>query len=146
MTERNQRLVEASEGWVGTPFVENSGVRGAGVCCHKLAANVYFDAGWLPRFELPTAPAGWARAQDRSLMEEWLDSEGLQYFTPMALEVEKLPGDLLGFRIGRCVHHLAVMLPGGRVATALEGVGAVILDAPPKPLAKRLARIWRPHE
>ena len=141
-----QRLEEAAAGWVGTPFVEHSAVRGVGVCCHKLAASIYFDAGWLPRFELPSAPPGWSRAQDRSLMEEWLDSEGLRWFTPMTIEVEREPGDLLGFRIGRCVHHLAIQLSGGRVATALEGVGAVILDAPPKPLAKRLARVWRPRE
>ena len=47
-----QRLEEAAAGWVGTPFVEHSAVRGVGVCCHMLAASIYFDAGWLPRFEL----------------------------------------------------------------------------------------------
>jgi len=138
------RLEVAARGWIGTPFCENSGVRGAGVCCHMGVAEVYFDAGWLPRMDLPKGPPGHSRAKSESLMEPWLDDseQGRLFFAPVTAI---WPGDLLGFRIGRCVHHLAIALRAGSIFHVVEVIGATIGPTIPASWHKRLQRVWRPR-
>lgn len=79
-------------------------------------------------------------------MEDWLDgSEGRKYFESRSSTGSTLGvGDLLGFRVGRCVHHLAIVMQGGRLVHAVEGHGVAILSELPVVWRKRLARIWVP--
>jgi hypothetical protein len=52
------------------------------------------------------------------------------------------PGDILGIRVGRCVHHLCIALDGGRFVQALKPHGVTI-----QPLAEirsRIEVIYRP--
>lgn len=133
----------AALSWVGTPFCANAASKGRGVCCHRLVAEIYFEAGWLPRIDLPAGSPRWAQGSSRSLIEDWLDQDGKQWF--QAGEASPQAGDLLGFRVGHCVHHLAIALPGGGLAHAIQGHGATILHELPAAWGKRLARIWRPR-
>jgi cell wall-associated NlpC family hydrolase len=104
-------------------------------------SEVYVAAGWLPAgLEIPSGPTVWARAQERSLMEEWLDNTPFFARTEPA---EAAPGDLLGFRLGCCIHHLALMLPGRRYLHAVQGHGARIVEAIPRVWQRRLAAAWR---
>lgn len=146
MTRRVELLESAAAEWVGTPFCAGAAVVGQGVCCHRLVAEVYFRAGWLPRMELPGGSPRWAQGSNRSLMEEWLNGpDGRRYFAARPVEGAPLrAGELMGFRVGRCVHHLAIALGGGRVVHAVEGHGAAILSEVPAVWRKRLARIWVP--
>ena len=138
-------LEAAARGWHGTPFCARSAVRGAGVSCHRLVAELYREAGVLPpEVEIPDGSPLWSRAQDRSPMREWLDSgPGARWFTPVTVAGVQ-PGDLLGFRIGRCVHHLAIALRGDRIVHATEGHGARVVDHIPDTWRRRLVVAWRP--
>lgn len=140
-------LEAACLSWCGTPFCENSAVKGAGVCCHLAVGEAYREAGLLPPdLRLPLGPAGWSRTQGRSLMEAWLDEgEGRHWFVAREPGVIRQSGDLLGFRVGHCVHHLAIQLDGGRLFHAVDRVGASIAPNLPPAWAKRLARVWRPN-
>ncbi|MBX3747344.1 MAG: hypothetical protein KF833_18700 [Verrucomicrobiae bacterium] len=137
-------LRSAAEAWLGTPFADNSAVRGAGVCCHLLPVAIYRDAGWLPYIAaVPHGPAGWAAAHGRGIMEPWLDhGPGARWFAPVPCAQ---PGDLLGFRVGRCVHHLAVMMPDGGICHAVAQLGVVIAPDIPVIWRRRMLRIWRPR-
>lgn len=135
-------LEAAARSWVGTPFCEGSAVKGAGVCCHRLPAAVYQEAGWWPAVEVPAGPRAWARAQSRSLIAEWIDESGR--FESLPVGAEARPGDLFGYRVGRTVHHLALVLGGGRLLHVGEGHGTVIVDAMPPVWARRCERHWRP--
>jgi cell wall-associated NlpC family hydrolase len=136
-----ERLLAAAESWLGTPFCEGSAVKGAGVCCHRLPGEIYFEAGWLDRFVLPTGPTGWARTGTRPLMEPYLDA----YEQLRSLTVDEAiePGDLLGFRLGAWVHHLALAMPGGRMIHVAQNVGVRMEACIPAMWARRLARSWR---
>jgi cell wall-associated NlpC family hydrolase len=139
-------LEAAAKEWEGTPFCERSAVKGAGVSCHMLAFVVYRDAGWLPDMDIPMAPVGWSRAQNHSVMEEWLDrGEGRNWFERVAALDAIEPGDLLGFRLGHCIHHLAVLLSGGRVVSSVENLGARISPCLQPVWMKRMAGAWRPR-
>jgi cell wall-associated NlpC family hydrolase len=145
-TCRVDLLEAAAESWAGTPFCAGAAVKGQGACCHRLVAEVYFAAGWLPRIDLPGGSPRWSQGSNRSLMEEWLDGhEGRKYFCTTAVGQAPIrAGDLLGFRVGRCVHHLAIALREGRLVHAVEGHGTAILSDLPAVWAKRLARVWVP--
>jgi len=140
-----ERLEAAAAAWEGTPFCERSAVRGAGVSCSMLCFSVYHDAGWLPDLVVPNAPVGWSRSQNRSIMEEYLDhGEGLEWFARVAAVDAMQPGDLLGFRLGHCIHHLAILLGGGRVVSSVEQLGVRISPCLQPVWFKRLAAVWRP--
>lgn len=139
-------IERAAASWIGTPFCANSAVKGAGVCCHLGIMEVYFEAGVVPRIPLPKGPPGWSRNHAESLMEPWLAGEGAAYFEPVTFEPCTLnglePGDLLGFKLGRCVHHIGILLSGGR----MFHVHAHAAISPNIPLGylRRLARAWSP--
>lgn len=131
-------LEAAAAAWEGTPFCANSAVRGGGVCCHRLCAAIYSDAGWVPAL---TVPAGSPTGQGRAMVA-WLDGEeGRRVFARVSVME---PGDLVGFRIHGEVRHLGVILPGFRMAHSTIGPGATIAPNIPKPWARRLGAIWRP--
>jgi cell wall-associated NlpC family hydrolase len=140
-------LEAAAQSWVGTPFCERSAVKGCGVCCHRAVSEVYIEAGFMPRVELPDAPPHYARAQHIGLMEGWLDGVGAEWFTSLTgddLTGQLQAGDLLGFRLGRAVHHLAIQLTDGRIYHAAENIGVIIAPKLPQVWATRLVRAWRP--
>lgn len=136
------RLVAAARGWEGTPFCATAAVKGRGVCCHRLIQEILVDAGWLPRIACPDATPGWARGSNHSLMEEWFDGPGAEWFVSVPVS-DAVPGDVLGCRIGRCIHHLALLLPRGEIAHAVDGSGASIIPSIPTVWRKRLSRVWR---
>ena len=54
--------------------------------------------------------------------------------------------DLLGFRIGRTVHHLGIMLDRGEFIHVLDHVGTVVSQLNDPTYSGRLARVWVPVE
>lgn len=129
-----------AQDWLGTPFFPNSQSKRVGVSCHKLAAALYRDAGWR-NIDVPEVPMSHARFSRESLVEQWLDVR------PEFVSVsDPMPGDLLGFRIAKVVHHVGVMLRDGRFAHCIEGVGTQFGHIEDATWSGRLARIWRPIE
>lgn len=138
--ERVAALDAAAGRWVGTPWRPNSRVRGVGASCHHAVAGVLRDAGC----EIPSVPDGqadWSRHQTTSVQEAWLDSRP-QVFASVDVESVQ-PGDIVGFQLGNCIHHLGLVLSGGRFCQCLKSTGFVILGChePDFRLAKRA---WRP--
>ena len=129
-------LEAAAASWAGTPFCENSAIKGAGVCCHAAVLEVYFEAGWLPRFRYPFAPI-------RSVKLEAIHTQLalVACFEPVAEGLE--PGDMLVLNLGRTCHFM-LALREGRFFHAMEGVGAGIAPNLPPRWARRVAGIWRP--
>jgi cell wall-associated NlpC family hydrolase len=78
----------------------------------------------------------------------------MEQFLASRPEVERLsglsdvlPGDLLGFRIYRTVHHMGIALSGptGQVFIhALDGMGTIISSLSDATWSARLAAVWRP--
>lgn len=140
--ERLAALELAASTWQGTPFRANSCRCHDGANCVGAIAGVVRDAGFdVPDF--PQGPASWSRYQKRSLMENWLDARPA-YFDILPTLDDLQPGDIVGFKCGLCVHHLGVILSGGRFFQCNESLGAVILSQAEPMFKKRLARAWRP--
>lgn len=110
--------------------------------CQIAMGELYARAGWLPAdLHIPTGSRDWAKTQGRSLIAEWVDTSGL--FAAVPIELIEV-GDLLGFRLGHTLHHVAVQLQGGRMAHVFGVHGLQLAPCIPSPWVKRLARAWRP--
>jgi hypothetical protein len=120
--------------WVGTPFCEQSAVRGAGVCCHAVILETYFDAGWLERFAYPVAPL---RSGRRMAVQFFA---GNRHFMPVNLD-EFRPGDTLQFRLGPAAHFMLVLSNG--YFHCAENVGTRIANCIQPNWLKRLTHVWR---
>jgi hypothetical protein len=133
--------------WTGTPFFPNScspGPKG-GVCCHKLVGALYRAAGFL-LVDLPDAPAAHARFNGSSLIEGWLDNRTEFIRFAVADPLTVMPGDLLGFRILRTLHHIGVCVWPGVFLHAIEHLGTVQSALEDPTWGHRLLALWRPVE
>jgi NlpC/P60 family putative phage cell wall peptidase len=132
-----QRVVTEAEGWIGTPFHHAARVKGAGVDCLMLLAEVYERAGVVGHVDPPFYVPDWHLHRDA---ERYL--EGL---VPYARPVEApLPGDIALFRFGRTFSHGAIVTEWPRLIHAYWTIGVVHGDATLHPLAGRPVRFFTP--
>jgi cell wall-associated NlpC family hydrolase len=137
--ERIEALVTESGSWLGTPFRANAAFKRSGVCCHLFVAEVFMAIGAVPRQDFPKADPNHSMSQKDSLIEPFMAS------MPGFVEVDgpPLPGDILGFKIGGCTHHLAIVLRGEEMIHAVRRHGVMINRWDDPMWAKRLTRVWR---
>ena len=139
--ERVELLTAEAQSWIGTPFAPNSQSKGNGVSCHTLASALY-EAGGYGALDIPNVPISHARFSRESLILPWFAAR--QDFEAVDPFGELLPGDVIGFEIGRCVHHLGVMLPGRRFVHAIDGIGATLAILDDATWISRITNAWRP--
>lgn len=109
--------------------------------CHVAMANLYKFAGLLPQdLVIPEGNRDWANTEGRSLITPWVESCG--YFEEVSDGIPQ-PGDLLGFRLGKTLHHVAIYLSGGRMIHIFGNHGLQIAVCIPAEWEKRLEKIWR---
>lgn len=129
---------EAGE-WIGTPFRHRQRVKGAGVDCVHLVAELLKACGIDDHYEFPAYALDYAQHWDRSLIAEWIESSGL-------FEVATTPpmaGDIVGFIIGRCVHHAGVMLDGKTFVHSLHGHAVKVSSLEDATWKNRAEIFWR---
>ena len=87
-----------------------------------------------------------ARFNASSLVEEFL--AGLPTFQRFAAPAvaSVLPGDLLGFRRHRTIHHLGVCVWPGVFVHAIEHLGTTQSAIADPTWGRRLSGLWRPIE
>ena len=143
MTEElRQRVVAEARSWLGTPYHHMGRVKGAGVDCLMLLAEVYEKAGVIGHLEVPFYPPDWNLHRDA---ERYLDGVKAH-----ASEIEGPPGpgDVAVFRFGRCYAHGAIVTAWPRLIHAYAGQGVVEADAALGALAQRSVKFFSPflHE
>ena len=137
MSFREAVIVEA-ESWIGTPFHHAARVKGAGVDCLMLLAEVYERVGIIDHIEPPFYVPDWHLHRDAERYMEGL----LQYARPIGGPPE--PGDIALFRFGRTFSHGAIVTEWPRLVHAYWNLGVVHGDAHLHPLAQRPVRFFSP--
>ena len=110
---RVERLAVVAEAhtWVGTPYHHMGRVKGAGVDCGQLLAAVYTDVGLVEPFDIEQYPHDWMMHRDG---ERYLGCV-LRFAHRVD---EPRPGDIVVWRVGRCVSHGAIVVEWPRVIHA----------------------------
>lgn len=119
MSEVAQRaeVVRLARKWVGTPYLSNAMVLGAGIDCAMLLVAVYREAGLLPEdFDPRPYPPHWHLHQG----EERYKNITEQFAEEVSAPPERAPlgGDVILFRIGRLFAHGAIITDWPKVVHA----------------------------
>lgn len=139
--ERVALLVAEAESWRGTPFAANSASKGRGVSCHKLCEAIFDACGYPVALDVPDVPIAHARFSTVSFVTQWFS--GRVDFEAIQPTGALFPGDVLGFRIGRIVHHLGILLPDNQFAHAMDGIGTTVNALADATWYSRLENVWR---
>lgn len=137
--DRLTALYTAIGPWLGTPFRENSAVRGpgGGVSCHNLLAEIYFETGCIDRFPVPR---GRARALTNRHAAEFLaafDGATAHRLAPVdPVAEDPRPGDALILCDVRGLRHLGLALPRHEYLHVSVATGVMC-----SPIAEASARI-----
>ncbi len=114
---QRERVLVVARTWLGTPYHAGGRVKGAGADCLTLLAEVYSEAGVLPRVHVPYYPKDWHLHRGAERYMEGL----LQY----AHEIEgpPLPADIVLWKFGRCYSHGAIVVQWPMIIHAYCGRG-----------------------
>lgn len=138
--EKIARLQFHAGEWIGTPFMPNACIMGAGVSCQKLVGALYQSAGFVAGELVPDGPMDWSHAQTESLVEQFMDAR-----RDFSQVTAWQPGDLLGIKIHGCIHHCGVVVcTSGKFIHCLRGRGTIFGNARDATYLQRIKKIWRP--
>lgn len=132
-----EAVIAEARSWLRTPYHHMGRVKGAGVDCLTLLAEVYHAAGVIPAIEIPYYPPDWHlhRSEERYLA-------GL---TAYAREITPpAPGDIALFKFGRCFAHGVIVTEWPAVIHAWHHLGVVESSADQGQLAGRPVRFFSP--
>lgn len=144
--ERIALLNTVAASWIGTPFVANSRCKGkrGGVSCQMLAEQIYVECGCPLPFGAEKGSMRWSGVSKDSLIVEYLADKSAFMSCLNSPKIEDLlPGDLLGFRIGGCVHHVGVYLGDGRFIHCMRGSSTLLCSISDPTFSRRLGCLWR---
>ncbi|MCT4373402.1 C40 family peptidase [Yangia mangrovi] len=132
------RIVAAARGWIGTPYLHQASVKGAGCDCLGLLRGVWREVIGAEPEVVPPYSRDWSEPQG----DEALLRAALRHLHPKALD-DAAPGDVLLFRMreGAVAKHLGIEAQAGvgaRFIHAYSGHG-VIESALSAPWRRRLA-------
>ncbi len=139
---RRAFILSEAISWIGTPFHHEARVKGAGVDCAMLLAEVYERAGLIGRIEIPHYPPDWHLHRDAERFLERIVAHAREIAGPPN-GPDPLAGDVALFRYGRCFSHGAIVSAWPRVVHANFLARAVTWgDATREPLAGRAVKFF----
>lgn len=124
MTEEEQRaaVIREARSWLGTPYHHRARLKGIGVDCAMLLAEVYFAAGLIPYVSPEFYPPDWAMHRDTERYLGWV--------TQHAHETDDLlQANVVLYKVGRCFSHSAIIVEWPTIIHAMLHDGCVLGDA-----------------
>lgn len=99
------RIVATARGWIGTPYLHQASVKGAGTDCLGLLRGVWREVLGAEPEPVPAYTQDWSEPSGR----EDLLAAGLRWLLPKA-PTDAAPGDVLLFRMraGSVAKHLGI--------------------------------------
>ena len=118
-----ERVVKVAKSWERTPYVHMGRIKGAGVDCLTLLAEIFHEAGLIPKIEIPYYPQQWMHHRDAERYMEGL----LNYTREIAADPQ--PGDIVLWKIGRCFSHGALVIAWPLILHAQDRCMVTLEDA-----------------
>lgn len=116
------KVVKEARSWIGTPYHPHARLKGIGVDCAMLPAEVYEACGMIEHVDYGKYPINWHlhRSEERYL--EVVLSHAKETDQPKM-------GDFILFKWGRCFAHGGIITQWPLMIHALNGVGVIEQDA-----------------
>lgn len=127
-------VVTEAQSWVGTPFADCCGVKGAGVDCAMLLREIFCGLELVPWFDPRPYKPQWFEHQDEPLFMQWLEKCARRTESP-------LPGDVALMNFGKHAAHGAIVINERAMIHAYKPAGQVIMDER-RSLAHRVHSFW----
>ncbi|PJE26970.1 putative phage cell wall peptidase, NlpC/P60 family [Pseudooceanicola antarcticus] len=130
---RADQVVQAARGWIGTPYLHQASLKGAGTDCLGLLRGVWREVLGQEPAAVPAYTPDWSEPQ----RQERLWSAARRHLLPR--EGAPQPGDVLLFRMraGAVAKHLGILAQGGAYPTFIHAYsGHAVLESP-------LSQPWR---
>ena len=134
MTDLSNRIVAAARGWIGTPYVHQNSVKGAGCDCLGLLRGVWREVLGHEPEAVPAYSMDWSEPQG----EERLWAAAARHLRPKPLS-EEAPGDVLLFRMrdSSVAKHLGLAAEVSEAASFIHAYGGHgVVESP-------LSQPWR---
>jgi cell wall-associated NlpC family hydrolase len=116
-------VVAEARTWLRTPYHHMGRVKGAGVDCLMLLAEVFERVGLVPHLEIEHYPPDWHLHREA---ERYLDGV-LRHTVETA--GPPLPGDVVLWRFGRCFSHGAIVVAWPAIIHAYVRTPCTLEDA-----------------
>lgn len=131
-----QAIVTEALSWERTPYHHHGRIKGVGVDCAMILAEVYHAVGLVDFVDPGTYPTDWHQHHHREMYREWLERHADQVPAP-------LPGDVALYKFGNVGSHAAIVLDWPSVIHAYVREGVVRTDGTAGVLSGRLESFWR---
>ncbi len=114
-----QRIVDEAASWVGTPYHSHARLKGIGVDCAMLVAEVFEACGVIPHVDPGYYSPEWHLHRTEEKLLGWLARLGVE----LPADHVARPGDIAAFRTGRAFGHTAIVTswPNGIHACREDG-------------------------
>ncbi|MGH6984585.1 MAG: hypothetical protein ACREEI_10205 [Stellaceae bacterium] len=147
-------VIRCARAWLRTPYHHGGRIKGAGVDCAMLLAEIYAEAGLVPPLAIPHYPPDWHLHRDAERYLGVLLDHAVEYVPVIASPPGEaiqpgslrrnalrddgevvvphraiLPADIALWRFGRCFSHGAIVVDWPVVIHAYLGRGCVLEDA-----------------
>lgn len=119
--ETRAAIVAEALSWLSTPYHHHGRIKGVGVDCAMLPAEVLEAVGAIPHLEPEYSPQ-WMLHRDEEKYLEWV--------RPYAREIcreQVQPGDLVMWKFGRTYSHSAIVIDPPTIIHAVQRCQAVVL-------------------
>ena len=131
-----QAVVAEALSWQGTPYHHAARIKGAGVDCAMLPAEVYRAVGLIPEFAVEDYPPDWHLHRDAERYLDIVARHATEVPAPTG------PGDFVLYRWGRCFAHGGIVTGWPRIVHAVIHVGVVLDRGDAGRLADRPRRFF----
>ncbi len=132
-------LKDCAASWLNTPFVPHGKVKGAGVDCVHLCAEIYRECGLWTGYEFPKYTMDGGHHIERSQIIRWIDASK-QFVEVPAPAV----GDVLCFKIGKTEHHAGILVAKDLFVHCWRKSGVTLSNLQDPTYRERLTKIYRP--
>lgn len=122
MTTR-QQVIDEARTWLGTPFHDCAGVKGAGCDCAHLLLRVYVAAGKIPDMSIPPYKPQWFMHRKEPLFLQELQARGAVRIDPRMA----MPADVLMYNFGIHAAHGAIVIDENTIIHAYKPAKEVCL-------------------
>lgn len=134
---RRARVVQEARTWLGTPYHHHGRIKGVGVDCAMLLAEVYAYCALVPHIDAGVYPRDWHLHRTEELFLGWLQRVGARPVQTPA------PGDVAVYRFGRTFSHGGIVVDDARtVVHSYIRLGVISTRPHEEPLQGRPVQYW----